>query len=105
MNTKPKSKKLKEIAVRVHPEDNVATAIINLEKGTKIADGSILVTLKSEIFPGHKFALTDILRGSPVIKYGQTIGNAMKDINVGDWVHEHNVEGRRGRGDLNKQGR
>lgn len=41
---------------------------------------------------GHKYALKNIARGEAVIKYGQIIGRASRDIEVGEWVHTHNVK-------------
>lgn len=52
---------------------------------------------------GHKVAVLSIRAGESVIKYGQSIGRATRDINIGDHVHIHNVESLRGRGDLGKQ--
>jgi altronate dehydratase small subunit len=43
--------------------------------------------------------LKDIMKGTPIIKYGETIGSATENISKGDHVHVHNVEGLRGRGD------
>jgi len=40
---------------------------------------------------GHKLALCDISQGDFVIKYGQIIGRATRDIKAGEWVHTHNV--------------
>ena len=94
--------KLSKVAVRIRSEDNVATAIIELEKGTEIENGRIILTLKSDIPAGHKFALTSVPRSSEIIKYGEVIGATMSDVSAGDWVHVHNLEGRRGRGDLRK---
>ncbi len=55
---------------------------------------NIGVTLegKGEIPAGHKFALRDIPEGEYVIKYGEIIGRATKDIKEGEWVHTHNVK-------------
>jgi len=39
------------------------------------------------------------MKGTPLIKYGETIGSATEYIKQGDHVHVHNVEGLRGRGD------
>ena len=52
------------------------------------------VCLKSngEIPAGHKFALRDIKAGEHVIKYGESIGKATKDIKEGEWVHTHNLK-------------
>ena len=40
-------------------------------------------------------ALTETL-----MKYGESIGRASRDIQKGDYVHVHNLEAMRGRGDL-----
>ena len=92
--------KLEKVAVKLNGEDNVATAVRLLPQGTEIADFHEIIILASEIPAGHKFAVRDITRGGDIIKYGQVIGGASADIGKGDWVHTHNVEGRRGRGDL-----
>jgi len=41
---------------------------------------------------GHKYAVRDIKQGEEVIKYGQPIGIAQKDIKKGDHVHSHNMK-------------
>ncbi len=40
---------------------------------------------------GHKFALRPISEGEYVIKYGEVIGRATKNIAEGEWVHTHNL--------------
>ena len=49
---------------------------------------------------GHKIALRDIAKGVPIMKYGESIGAASHDIKKGDYVHIHNMDAMRGRGDL-----
>jgi altronate dehydratase small subunit len=86
----------------INTEDNVATALMPLTKGESLSVGStssVIITLLKDIPLGHKFALKDIMKGTPLIKYGETIGSATEDIKKGDHVHVHNVEGLRGRGD------
>ncbi|MBE5751971.1 MAG: altronate dehydratase [Clostridiales bacterium] len=41
---------------------------------------------------GHKYALRDIPQGDYVLKYGEIIGRATRDIKQGEWVHTHNVK-------------
>lgn len=90
--------------VRMHPTDNVATALDFLKAGTEIRDdGAVILTLKNNIPFGHKFALVDISKGAPVEKYGEIIGEATASIATGEHVHVHNVDSRRGRGDLQKE--
>ena len=46
----------------------------------------------SEAVPaGHKYALRPIARGEAVVKYGEIIGRATRDIAEGEWVHTHNL--------------
>lgn len=85
--------------------DNVATIFGNgVENGSTImitdkAGGCQKITARQAIPYGHKIAICHIFAGSPVVKYGEAIGLAMSDIKIGDYVHVHNLESQRGRGD------
>ena len=50
-------------------------------------------------------ALKPIHKGELIIKYGEEIGMASADIVKGEYVHVHNLESMRGRGDWEKGGR
>jgi Altronate dehydratase len=98
-----------EIALVMSEVDNVATALGDLTAGRELAvdglsaaDGTI--TLTEDVPFGHKIALTDIAAGAPVSKYGEVIGEASADIAAGEWVHTHNCDSRRGRGDIEPEG-
>lgn len=71
----------------IAPIDSVAVALVPLKKG-KEYEG---VLLKEDIEKGHKFALKNIRTGEKVIKYGEVIGRATKDIAPGEHVHSHNM--------------
>lgn len=90
-------------AVVITPKDSVAVATIDLKKGQVakmfIGEKVLKVTLKDDVKFGHKFAIKDIAKGEHVLKYGESIGTATRDIAVGEHVHVHNVESDRGRGD------
>jgi altronate dehydratase small subunit len=90
-------------AIVIDPRDNVATSVRTLPKGEKIrisiGGRQAEVELREEIPCGHKLALSSIETGSPVIKYGERIGLATRQIAPGEHVHVHNVEGLKGRGD------
>ena len=78
--------------IRINPSDNVAVALSDIAAGSvKNIDG-VEVTFLEEVKRGHKVALFDITAGSPVIKYGFSIGNAKEDIKKGRWVHTHNLK-------------
>ena len=83
--------------------DNVCTVVETAEAFTEVdaqIDGKTVTTSVTEkISFGHKFALRTIKMGDPIIKYGETIGLATKEIQTGQHVHVHNLESCRGRGD------
>lgn len=85
-------------AIHVSELDNVATALEALPRGSQVFG----VTLMQDIPKGHKFATQSIKCGEPVIKYASHIGMAAKNIEAGEWVHVHNLEGERGRGDTDE---
>jgi altronate hydrolase len=80
--------------LRLHPDDNVGVATRGFGAGTTVdlvgSDAPIVASERIEM--GHKLALVAIAGGSPIRKYGQTIGYATVDIAPGVWVHTHNVE-------------
>jgi altronate dehydratase small subunit len=91
-------------AILMHPQDNVATAVEEVEPGdeVRISGGAETRTLHAvESVPfGFKIALEEIPRGAFILKYGETIGKAGVSIPKGALVHVHNLEGTRARGDL-----
>ncbi len=92
-------------AVVIKNSDSVATATIDLKKGTKVSmfigEKELDIVVNNDIPFGHKFAIKAVALGEHVLKYGESIGKATKEIKIGDHVHVHNVESARGRGDLN----
>ena len=94
-----------KLALKVDDKDNVATIFAE-----QITDGTCVEVRdkrgNSEIIPvigdvpyGHKIALVDIPKGSAIMKYGESIGAASRGIRKGEYVHVHNMEAMRGRGD------
>ena len=84
--------------IKIHSEDLVAVALTPLSAGTVVRLEHQDLTLAEDIPQGHKFALTDIPAGKPIIKYGAPIGIATRPIPAGSWVHTHNIK--TGLGDL-----
>jgi len=79
-------------------DDTVATALEDLEGGREIPTDPPLTVAETIEF-GHKVALVDHEAGETVRKYGEPIGEATDPIERGEWVHTHNCESARGRGD------
>lgn len=91
-------------AVRLSPKDNVASALVALNKGdtAEVAyhdDPVVKVQILEEVPYGFKLAVVDIKKGEAILKYGMVMGIASMDIKAGQMVHIQNVEGARGRGD------
>ena len=86
---------LGEVAVRLHPQDTVAIAKIDLQVNiTLTVDNSHVPThvpVRQSIPSGHKVALQEVAAGEPVRRYGQVIGFASRNILPGEHVHTHNL--------------
>ena len=79
---------LQEVAVLLHPADDVAIARVPLGRGVVLrlpaSDGE-------RIQSGHKVALRAVEQGRPVLRYGSIIGFATQPIAEGAHVHSHNL--------------
>ena len=80
------------LAIRVHIRDNVAVvaADVQADDVVRLDDGSE-VRAGEAIPRGSKVALGPIACGEAVIRYGEEIGRATKDITAGEYVHTHNL--------------
>jgi len=95
-------------ALMISDRDNVATCLEDIRAGAEVEVrlGEEVRHVKAlEKIPfGFKIAITDIATGAHILKYGESIGLASSPISKGDLVHVHNLEGGRGRGDLERGG-
>jgi altronate hydrolase len=84
------------LGIRVHASDNVAVVVADVQAGdvVRLADGSELQAVEA-IPRGSKVALGPIACGEAVVRYGEEIGRATKDIAAGEYVHTHNLAGRK----------
>lgn len=93
------------IGLKVNEKDNVAVVFSEEAKedsvvGVRDEKGDMKeIKLISEIPYGHKVAIKFIKTGEPVYKYGEEIGLATRDIEIGEHTHVQNVESNRSRGD------
>lgn len=87
-------------ALMINPDtDNVGVVtvaskkgdVVRFKKGGEIAE----VTLRADIPIYHKFCTKAVKAGQPVLKYGEQLGLAGQDIEVGDYVHTHNLVSQR----------
>ncbi|MBX6722275.1 MAG: altronate dehydratase [Dactylosporangium sp.] len=75
--------------IRLHPDDDVVVACYGLSPGDRLDTEG--VTVLDPIPPGHKVATRAISAGRRVLRYGQVIGVATRDIAPGAHVHVHNL--------------
>lgn len=95
-----KGEVLNGVGLHMSADDNVLTAIDDLSAGASITYDGREIELPEDVPFGHKIALVRIEAGERIGKYGETIGRASQVIESGEWIHTHNCESTRGRGDL-----
>jgi len=78
------------LTIRLHPNDNVVVARLDILAGTALPGTEIAA--KGLVPAGHKVATAPIARGQPVRRYNQIIGFASSDIAAGEHIHTHNSE-------------
>lgn len=92
MGNGPQGSETPAAVLLLHPEDNVVVCRRDVRTGEKLdIDDNVLVA-RSDVALGHKIARRLIRRGTPIVKYGMTIGSSTADIHPGDWVHLHNMK-------------
>ncbi len=71
--------------------DTVAIVVNSggLKAGTVFDDGLVLI---DDVPQGHKVALVDMRQGEAVVRYGEVLGHAVRDLPKGSWVDEFSVE-------------
>ncbi|HHV97379.1 MAG TPA: altronate dehydratase [Clostridiaceae bacterium] len=87
---------MKKEYIKLDPKDNVIVLLKDKMAGEKIniqGENEISeIFLQNNIKAGHKVAIRDIAEGENIVKYGYPIGHATKKINIGEWVHTHNLQ-------------
>ena len=76
--------------LRLDTADQVGVTLAPLAAGDRISLGDCQLTVLDPIPAGHKVSLIGIPVGAPILKYGQPIGVATRDIEAGSHVHVHN---------------
>jgi len=85
----------------IDAKDNVATALTSIQSGNTVmvvssSQKKVCEIKIAQAVPfGHKLAIKAIRKGDKVIKYGEPIGHASRDIGPGDCVHIDNVNSNR----------
>ncbi len=86
-------------AVLLDEADQVATVLHSIKPGIAVLIAApkqqfqIIATEPIPIF--HKIAIKPLSKGSDVLKYGDSIGVLITDVDEGAHVHIHNLHSRR----------
>lgn len=82
--------------ILIHPVDHVVTlsaAVKADETVFYLKDGKLYSQTAAEEIPQyHKMAVVPIEKGQRILKYGAKIGEAIREIPAGNWVHRHNLQ-------------
>ena len=82
-------------AILIDPRDSVATVTVPVRSGETVCwaagDGAACLTAREDIPRYHKIAVKPVPAGDAVLKYGEYIGRALRDIPAGAWVHVHDL--------------
>lgn len=76
--------------MRLHAADNVVIVLNGIAAGAR-PDGLPVAALDAA-GPGHKIATTEITSGGLILRYGQTIGVATRDIAAGEHGGGHGAD-------------
>jgi altronate hydrolase len=82
---------LGDCALLLRADDDVVVVTRELPAGTSVVTATGTVVVRDDVPRSHKLAVRAVPAGSPVHKYGQSIGLATVDIAAGDHVHVHNL--------------
>ncbi|MGL5695016.1 MAG: UxaA family hydrolase [Peptostreptococcaceae bacterium] len=78
--------------IKINKEDDVVVLLANGIKGDIIIIDEKEIRLLEDTPKGHKVAIKCIKKGQGILKYGYSIGKAKDDINIGEWIHSHNMK-------------
>ncbi|HYE75657.1 MAG TPA: UxaA family hydrolase, partial [Blastocatellia bacterium] len=81
---------LKDFAIVVSEQDNLAIVKTHVPAGLKLNLAGKTITVTGEVAPGHRFATRDIPAGEFVLQYGQPIGTS-RGIKEGEPITPGNM--------------
>lgn len=78
--------------LKIHPDDNVLVALVDLPKGERVSFAGTTAELSETIPAKHKFVLRDMHENDAITMYGVLVGKALKPIPSGTAIGTHNVK-------------
>ncbi len=83
---------MKQLLVKVHPDDNVVVALRDLAKGENVNLNGEEFILQDNIPAKHKFVTNNLNTGDPVMMYGVLVGKAQTHITKGGIISTANLK-------------
>lgn len=83
--------KLKSKILKIHPDDNVIVALVDLFKGDEMINETCSFVLISDVKAKHKFSTQDLKIGDEIYMYGVIVGKAKKEIAIGEVINSQNI--------------
>ncbi|MGQ9505577.1 MAG: UxaA family hydrolase [Thermogutta sp.] len=83
---------MKPKLLRLHSQDNIVVATAPIKAQTVVRLDRVKLQIVSNVPLAGKVATRPIAEGEKIIKFGQPIGHATRNIEPGEWVHTHNLQ-------------
>ena len=83
---------MKQIVLKVHPDDNVLVALVDLKKGEVVGYEGENHTLLDDVKAKHKFVSKAIPKGESIIMYGVLVGKAQVSLQKGNVLTTSNIK-------------
>jgi len=82
---------MKPKLLRLHSQDNIVVATAPIKAQSVLKLDRVKIQIVSNVPMAGKIATRPIAEGEKIIKFGQSIGHATRNIEPGEWVHTHNL--------------
>jgi altronate hydrolase len=83
---------MKQTVLKVHPQDNVLVALIDLKAGQVVHYEGQGYTLLDDVKAKHKFTAVPIPQGGDITMYGVLVGKAQVDLAAGNVITTANIK-------------
>lgn len=77
--------------IKVHPEDNIAVALVDLKKDGAYELNGEIISIKYDTKAKHKISLIHLNKGASVFMYGVLVGKAVQEIEKGEVLTTSNL--------------
>ncbi len=82
---------MRQTILKIHPDDNVLVALVDLPVGQQITYGADTFTTIDPVPAKHKVAIHDIQADEDIIMYGVLVGKAQHEIKSGGVITTSNI--------------